>query len=86
MKILFLPFFSRMHPNYISFRKTHYSNIPVRQRPAAFGSGKAGYLWSEPGDQDFNVRLNGKDLRGQTTNIIKAEVFVRNKIFTLTIR
>jgi hypothetical protein len=35
---------------------------------------------------EFNVKLNSKDLRGQTTNIIKAGVFVRNKIFAVTIR
>jgi len=35
---------------------------------------------------EFNVRLNSKNLRGQTTNIIKAGVWVRNKIFAETIR
>jgi hypothetical protein len=38
------------------------------------------------GEQYFNVRLNGKDLQNQTTNYIKVGVFVRNKIFTLTMR
>jgi hypothetical protein len=64
--------FFRMHPKYVSFRKTHYFNIPVRQRSAAFGSGRAGYLWPDPGEQNFNVRLNCKDLQGQATNFIKA--------------